>query len=151
MKKVTTASGTISLLRTLGKVLNTYKSVLTNKVAGIEIALWKPIIVYKKVSHGSSFLPTIATLRLPAGAVVIKGNDTSLKLRANKAEVVSMQLISQRKQAGKTVQQARSMHDNGFIYRVGRKVKPVSDFSRNFGACASGIHFFLDKASAKAY
>ena len=49
------------------------------------------------------------------------------------------------------VQEARSLHDPSFIYRVGETVKPDRYDDDVRVECTSGIHFFITKPEAESF
>lgn len=70
----------------------------------------------------------------------------SAKMRAEKAEVVSMKnAFTQR-----AVTRAWSMYDGHFVYRRG-PIAPSVRFSENLTICASGIHFFATEDEAREF
>ena len=83
----------------------------------------------------------LVKLRIPSAALrchALGGR----KCRAEHAEVVEI--------VGADM--AVSIHDPGFVYRVGDTVRPKQPFCMDWNQeCASGIHFFITREEAEAY
>ena len=133
--------------------------------------LKKPIIGYKKAKfYGSYGADCIVKLRIPVGAKVRADNDKNLsflgethrrqltdtggevgsqKLRSSKARVLSVTSNGR----GPTLKEsAVPKSSRGWVvYKAGRVVKPRMPFALTDKACASGIHFFLDRKQAVNY
>ena len=90
---------------------------------------------FKKTSEG------VVELRIPAHAK--RSNATGRKCRASEAVVVSLP-------DGCDV--AHSLHDNSFVYKKNKTVKPREPFCEDrWQECASGIHFYITRAEADAH
>lgn len=116
------------------------------------VKLIKPLRVYKKVYIYPLFgykRHALATLELPVGTIIVRGEAYDNKLRADRAKVIRIiDLIS-----GKAVPEAYSGYANSarLKYAVGTVVKPKRAFAKSLKTCGSGIHFFLDKKRAEHY
>lgn len=133
--------------------------------------LTKPITGYKKVyskEHDSDSNHVVATLCIPAGAVVRMGTN---KCRTSVAFVSDMTLIGpvtikgcgcqyceathMRRQSGDFpkphASPARSSYDSTFDYALGTVVRPTKDFNLGDLDCAEGIHFFRTFEEAAEY
>ena len=103
------------------------------------ITLEKSMIGYKKCSGNR-----IVKLRIPKGAIVFSINNTDC--RTNKVKVISIT-----DSEGNSYEEAISVYDSKFIYKVGDVIKPDS-FSLMYNVdCTSGIHFFKTKEEAEKY
>ena len=90
---------------------------------------------FKKTREG------VVELRIPAHAK--RSNATGRKCRASEAVVVSLP-------DGCDV--AHSLHDNSFVYKKNKTVKPREPFCEDrWQECASGIHFYITRAEADAH
>ncbi len=111
------------------------------------------LIGYKKIYYRRSFSlhSLIVTLKIPARASVINVNsDRHSKCRASEAKVISIKKMNGDDVDKKIV--CFSYHDENFIYKTGKIVKPKKKFSNNtWSICESGIHFFLNKTAARNY
>ena len=90
-----------------------------------------------------------------AGGVIVKlgisksakrSHGTERKCRCSKAKCLSITSAD-----GKPLQEARSMHDSNFIYRVGKVVEPDGWDENRWNTCGRGIHFYLTLEEAKAH
>lgn len=113
-----------------------------------KIKLTKSLKVYKRViSKGIGCNSrAIATLSLPVGTLVIKGDEQNTKLRASEAKVLSIVT----KDTGRSIKEATASYDN-FKYVKGTVAKPRKRFNKSYVTCGGGIHFFLSRAEAAHY
>lgn len=130
-----------------GKVIAKKK---TNYVSytGYKVKLNKTLIGYKSaryIDKDGRRQKAIISLMIPRGATVIKGTEYNTKLRTNKAKVINVVSMARGR-----VKKAFSMHDHNFKYKSGQNLKP-SGFDPSYKTCASGIHFFIDRGTAKNY
>ena len=89
------------------------------------------IIGWKKLSGG-----VICKLSIPSDAK--RHNATGRKCRAEYAIVLEGE--------------GASTHDETFVYRVGRTVRPTTPFDDDrWNECASGIHFYLTREEAEEH
>ena len=89
--------------------------------------------------------PVIVKLQIPADAK--RSSATTRKCRCSKATVIS---ITDMLDVDK-FQMAVSIHDNNFIYEVGKTVV-VDDFDEDrWNECSTGIHFFITRDEAVNY
>lgn len=70
-----------------------------------------------------------------------RSNATGRKCRAEFADV--LEIIG--------AEEAVSMHDSNFTYKVGQRVVPSSWEENRFIECGGGIHFFITKSEAEAF
>jgi hypothetical protein len=89
---------------------------------------------WKKCTHG-----VLVRLRIPAHAA--RSNATGRKCRASEAEV--LEIIG--------ADEARSIYDDDFVYRVGKIIKADKWNPDRWTECGDGIHFFLTRAEAENY
>ena len=102
-------------------------------------------VAYKKAYDSESGLPRIVKLLIPADA--LRSSATSKKCRCNKAKVLSITSLDDKKK----YQKAFSLYDASFIYEVGETVE-VPDFNKDrWEECAPGIHFFMCRMDAVNY
>ena len=102
-------------------------------------------VAYKKAYDSKSELPRIVKLLIPADA--LRSSATSEKCRCNKAKVLSITSLDDKKK----YQKAFSRYDTTFTYKVGETVK-VPDFNKDrWKECAPGIHFFMCRMDAVNY
>ena len=94
---------------------------------------------WKKCADG-----VIVCLRIPRKAR--RSNATGRKCRAEFAKVLAIF-----NEDGSVAGEAYSVHDPGFVYRVGEKVVPDSFDEDRWNECASGIHFYLTREEAEAH
>jgi hypothetical protein len=122
------------------------------KLPKFQIPQRKSLIVYKKLAGDA-----IATLRIPSRAArtaCLSGSSPEMrtkgkfgKCRAERAFVVAIEDRERR-----PVNTGRSWYNNGFIYEVGKEVKPTQNYDSDVRIeCTSGIHFFMTKEEAEAY
>lgn len=71
------------------------------------------------------------------------------KHRCDRAEVVSIHRLNGKRMPTKKV--AYGLYHPYFAYTVGTIVTPERDYALNQNTCASGIHFFLTRAEARAW
>ena len=96
--------------------------------------LTKPLTGYKKTREG-----VVITAEIPAGAIVFCINGK--KCRTNRAKITDM--------AGHEI--LHSKNDNSFEYRLGQEIE-IKDFNLMYNVeCASGFHFFENRADAEKY
>jgi hypothetical protein len=81
----------------------------------------------------------IVLLRIPANAK--RSNGTERKCRCSEAEVVAV--------FGGAV--GISIHDDTFIYEVGKTVRPSGFNEDRWATCGEGIHFFITRKEAEEY
>lgn len=130
--------------------------------------LMTPLVGYKAVRTANG-LQAIATLEIPARAIVHDGtasfSSEPRKHRASAARVTMVETLefSPRPGCGCTLcsrgfisgshplDEARSLHDMNFVYKVGATVEPTEPFSFMNDECAAGIHFFLTREEAEDY
>ena len=87
----------------------------------------------------------IIELLIPEDARRLSG--TGWKCRCDKAVVIAITDAS----GEKSVNEALSIYDQNFVYRVGEAVS-VSDFDENrWDECSTGIHFFINRQQAVEY
>lgn len=104
--------------------------------------------VYKKCRTENGLC--IVVLRIPERAKRFQEDSQGLKCRAERAEVLSIEYLMGNKYPKGTVACSRRNWD--FKYQVGKFVKPKRVFSGpKAGACASGIHFFMERRDAVNY
>ena len=102
-------------------------------------------VAYKKAYDSESELPRIVKLLIPADA--LRSSATTKKCRCNKAKVLSITSLDDKKK----YQKAFSRYDTTFTYKVGETVE-VPDFNENrWEECAPGIHFFMCRMDAVNY
>ena len=102
-------------------------------------------VAYKKAYDSESKLPRIVKLLIPADA--LRSSATTKKCRCNKAKVLSITSLDDKKK----YQKAFSRYDTTFTYKVGETVK-VPDFNKDrWKECAPGIHFFMCRMDAVNY
>jgi hypothetical protein len=89
---------------------------------------------WKKCTHG-----VLVRLKIPAHAA--RSNATGRKCRASEAEV--LEIIG--------ADEARSIYDDDFVYRVGKTIKANKWNPDRWTECGDGIHFFLTRAEAENY
>lgn len=92
------------------------------------------LIVWKKCKNG-----VLVKLLIPKEAK--RSNATGRKCRAEFADV--LEIIG--------AEEAVSMHDSNFTYKVGQRVVPSSWEENRFIECGGGIHFFITKSEAEAF
>ena len=103
------------------------------------------------------FIPTegafIGWKKCAGGAIVKLGisksakrsHGTERKCRCSKAKCLSIT-----SEGGKPLEEARSLHDSNFVYRVGKVVEPDGWDENRWTTCGQGIHFYLTEEEAKA-
>jgi len=99
----------------------------------------KTMRVYKKLAND-----LIATLELSKGQIF--QSEEHDKCRTDRALVVAIENVNKTKSYKKGV----SMHNNDFIYEVGKEVIADKYYSGIY-ECSHGIHFFLNRKSAEEY
>ena len=78
-----------------------------------------------------------------------RSSSTGRKCRCSKAKVLEIQTIDGKTLDGVT---AHSAYVPSFEYTAGKIVEPNEEFcEERFEACASGIHFFIDREEAVRY
>ena len=96
--------------------------------------LTEPLTGYKKTREG-----VVITAEIPAGAIVFCINGK--KSRTNRAKITDM--------AGHEI--LHSQYDKSFEYRLGQEIE-IKDFNLMYNVeCASGFHFFENRADAENY
>jgi uncharacterized protein YjbI with pentapeptide repeats len=106
-------------------------------------------IAWKKCLYnpGDGVHACIVKLLIPEDAK--RSSATGRKCRASKAKVLDIQTIGGDSLGNVT---AWSMHENSFVYKIGRIVEPSKPFDENrWKECASGIHFFITRQEAVKY
>jgi uncharacterized protein YjbI with pentapeptide repeats len=87
---------------------------------------------------------TLIKLKITSNAK--RSNATTLKCRCSEAKVIAIY-----DENGSTLQETFSIHDNSFKYEV-KKIIKITNFDENrWNECSTGIHFFIDKESARQY
>lgn len=95
--------------------------------------------------HATDFYKTGHIKQYPEGTRMVYSNFTC---RADKlAKVLSITELS----TGNPLSSARSGWDHLFTYKPGDTVKPRYFADACYGACASGIHFFIQRSKAVSY
>ena len=88
---------------------------------------------------------TVVKLLIPDNA--LRSSASGRKCRASEAVVLTIY-----DKDGKEIEETNSLHDIGFVYRVGETVKPGEEFDTNrWNECAPGIHFFITREEAERY
>ena len=108
--------------------------------------------VYKKASSIHGYKDVIVTLSIPAHAnryQELNYHGDMYKCRASEAIVVAIN----DKNTGKALSSAKSNYDKNYVYTVGKVCRPKNDYfaPSHHGACASGIHFFMQRSRAVLY
>lgn len=91
-------------------------------------------------------MPVIVELEIPEDAKRLSG--AGRQCRCDKAKVVSISALD-----GSAIEynEAFSLYDPCFVYRIGETVS-VSNFDENrWAVCAAGIHFFINRQEAVEY
>ena len=96
------------------------------------------IIGWKKCQGGR-----LVKLLIPSDAK--RSNASGRKCRAEYAKVLAIL------DGNENVDEARSQHNPGFIYRVGEMVHPDAFDEDRWNECAPGIHYYITQAEAEAY
>ena len=96
------------------------------------------IIGWKKCKGGR-----LVKLLIPSDAK--RSNASGRKCRAEYAKVLAIL------DGNESVDEARSQHNPGFIYRVGEMVHPDAFDEDRWNECAPGIHFYITQAEAEAH
>lgn len=96
------------------------------------------IIGWKKCKGGR-----LVRLLIPSDAK--RSNASGRKCRAEYAKVLAIL------DGNESVDEARSQHNPGFIYRVGEMVHPDAFDEDRWNECAPGIHFYITQAEAEAH
>ena len=96
------------------------------------------IIGWKKCQGGR-----LVKLLIPSDAK--RSNASGRKCRAEYAKVLAIL------DGNESVDEARSQHNPGFIYRVGEMVHPDAFDEDRWNECAPGIHFYITRAEAEAH
>ena len=97
------------------------------------------IVGWKKLKGG-----LIAKLIIPAKAK--RSNATGRKCRAEYAKVLDIW------NGEEHVKRGESGYEDGFMYVVGKTVKPTEPFDENrWDECSTGIHFFITRIEAEKY
>ena len=113
----------------------------------------KDFIIYKSCDvrnqDGDYVGKAIVELAVPAKANRVYCGE--LKIRVSEAKV--MKILTR---DGKPYRNAKnykilSSHDNNFIYKIGKTVKPKKEFDNTSGKCGSGIHGFIKFVDAVNY
>ena len=120
------------------------RSAVLSGAKGVEIACPSDgeFVGWKKAWHDDE--PVIIKLRVLEDAK--RSSSTGRKCRCDKAKVLGIYGLD-----GKEYDDARSIYDASFIYKVGETV--VSDaFNENrWIECSNGIHFFITRTEAEEY
>ena len=86
----------------------------------------------------------IAKLLIPANAK--RSNATGRKCRAEYAKVLEIW------NGEESVKSGESSYEDGFMYIVGKTIKPSQPFDDNrWDECSTGIHFFITRLEAEKY
>ena len=96
------------------------------------------IIGWKKCQGGR-----LVKLLIPSDAK--RSNASGRKCRAEYAKVLAIL------DGNENVDEARSQHNPGFIYRVGEMVHPDAFGEDRWNECAPGIHYYITRAEAEAH
>jgi len=116
-------------------------------------------IAFKKVISLNNRTSILATLMIPAGAIVFltDGPHRDKKCRASEALVLRLESIS----SGLNAKRAYSFHDRTFTYQAGQYIIPKEIWrdkphtgclmSEEYEECKSGIHFFRSVSEAVCY
>ena len=96
------------------------------------------IIGWKKCQGGR-----LVKLLIPSDAK--RSNASGRKCRAEYAKVLAIL------DGNESVDEARSQHNPGFIYRVGEMVHPDAFDEDRWNECAPGIHYYITQAEAEAH
>lgn len=107
------------------------------------VTVKKSIVVYKS-GRAPGSVPVLILLEIPKGAKVWRSitPENAGKNRASRAKVLSIESVDGLKRFEKAT--ARK----GFVYQVGKTVKPIRPFDVHDNECASGIHFYLRRREA---
>lgn len=110
----------------------------------------------------------LITLRIPKGALLNEKPPMDFprkKLRANRARVISIRLLTAKGAFSKKKQKLTTSYAGfhllppqigspvvmDFVYKTGAVVKPRYKFDISDATCSSGIHFFRNKQRAMDY
>ena len=85
----------------------------------------------------------LVKLLIPSDAK--RSNASGRKCRAEYAKVLAIL------DGNESVDEARSQHNPGFIYRVGEMVHPDAFDEDRWNECAPGIHYYITQAEAEAH
>jgi Family of unknown function (DUF5758)/Pentapeptide repeats (8 copies) len=86
-------------------------------------------------------------VKLLIGDNAKRSHGSERKCRCSSAKVLAIFLPD-----GVECDEAKSMRDRDFIYRVGMTVEPEEPFEGDrWNTCSSGIHFFITRREAEAY
>lgn len=117
---------------------------------------WKACYVYVRSEYAKYAYPAIVHLRIPEDAERV--SSYGRKCRASKAEVLGIEIYSMDDDGCRKFVSVEpdvsgiSYFDNQPRYRVGKTVRPASEFdNRRSHECGSGIHFFTTKDEALKY
>ncbi len=117
---------------------------------GIFRKLGEDTIVWKSARTADG--PCIIKLLLRKGTIIYENDGDSRerrKCRAAAAHVLEiLEYVASRRGFVRKVSEARSRHRPDFLYRLGKAVKPKTNFSMKFESCASGIHYFYNRNDA---
>jgi uncharacterized protein YjbI with pentapeptide repeats len=75
-----------------------------------------------------------------------RSNATTLKCRCSEAKVMAIYDENENE-----LQKTFSIHDNSFKYEIGKIIKVANFDEDRWNECSIGIHFFIDKESARQY
>jgi hypothetical protein len=91
----------------------------------------------------------LVKLKIPFDAS--RSNATGRKCRASKAVVLEIVMPGFNGSPNTPIAEAKSLHDETFIYRVGETVVAHEWGADRFVECAGGIHFYLTHEEAAAH
>ena len=98
---------------------------------------------WKKAIHDKDNV--IVHLLVPSTAK--RSSATSRKCRVSEAKVLDIKSLD----GNEEFTEAKSQHDNSFIYRVGETVKVYNFDDDRWNECATGIHCFITRQEAVNY
>lgn len=113
----------------------------------------KDFIMYKSCDvrnlSGDRIDRVIVQLSVPAKADRVYCGE--LKIRVSEAKVMKFFKTDGTPFKAATYKNVCSSHDNKFIYKIGKTVKPSFPFNSESGKCGSGIHGFIKFVDAVNY
>ena len=123
---------------------------LRNSTWGYKKIKCKNLIISSQ-SFFSHEYDCLATLLIPEEARIIKPYNDNKKFRTDMALVVKIEPIDSTSNIKKKMI-CNSIYDKTFQYEEGKIVTPCKPLNTDrIETCKSGIHFFMDKNSAKNY
>jgi hypothetical protein len=113
----------------------------------------KDFIMYKSCDvrnqDGNYVGEAIVELAVPAKADRVYCGE--LKIRVSEAKVMKILTREGEPYSNAKNYKIFSHHDNTFIYKIGKTVKPKKEFDNTSGKCGSGIHGFIKFVDAVNY